>query len=187
MSQCRELSIDGTVVRLVQGDITQQDTDAIVNAANPDLAPGGGVAGAIHRVGGPEVTEACARLRRERGPLPTGNAVITSGGALRAPWVIHTVGPVWHGGTGGEPELLASAYRSCLALARERGLRTVAFPSLSTGAYGYPLEQGAAVAVKAVIAELGEHKGNPAEVRFVLFSARDLAAYATALGELADR
>ncbi len=186
MSETTERSINESVVRLLQGDISTQDTDAVVNAANPDLAPGGGVAGAIHRAGGPELTEACARIRRERGPLPTGKAVITPGGALSALWVIHTVGPVWYGGTGGEPELLACSYRACLAIVREQGLRTVAFPSLSTGAYGYPLEEAASVALATVVADLREHKDTPVEVRFVLFSARDLAAYAAALEAFAD-
>ncbi len=186
MSATTELRIHGSAVRLLQGDITAQDTDAVVNAANPDLAPGGGVAGAIHRAGGPAITEACAHLRRERGPLPTGEAVITPGGALAAPWVIHTVGPVWYGGTGGEPGLLACSYRACLAIVREQGLRTVAFPSLSTGAYGYPLDKAASVALGTVVADLRKHKDTPIEVRFVLFSARDLAAYAAALGDLAE-
>ncbi len=184
MAERTEMNVVGNTLRLVQGDITKQDTEAVVNAANPDLAPGGGVAGAIHRGGGTELTEACAEIRRRQGPLPTGEAVITAGGNLPVPWVIHTVGPVWHGGGGGEPDLLARCYRSCLGLARERGLRSIAFPSLSTGAYGYPVEQAAPVAVGAVAGFLREHPGCFDEVRLVLFSARDLGVYARALSAL---
>ncbi len=184
MAQQTELTIAGTTVRLVQGDITKQDTDAVVNAANPDLAPGGGVAGAIHRAGGASLTTACREIRRREGPLATGEAVITAGGNLPAPWVIHTVGPVWHGGKGGEAELLARCYRSCLALACERGLGSVTFPSLSTGAYGYPVELAAPVALRAVASFLREDSGHLKEVRFVLFSGRDLALYAQALSAL---
>lgn len=164
---------------LLCGDITEE-AGAIVNAANPELTPGGGVSGAIHRAGGPEVTEAAAQIRRERGPLPTGEAAITPGGALPADWVIHTVGPIWHGGTRGEPELLAQAYRSCLELARERGIKTIAFPSISTGAYGYPVDQAARVALRAVREFLERCPGELSEVRFVLFSERDLEVYRAA-------
>ncbi len=167
---------------LVRGDITQQAVEAIVNAANPDLTPGGGVSGAIHRAGGPEVTEAAAKIRREQGPLPPGEAVITPGGRLPARWVIHTVGPIWRGGTHGEPELLAKAYRSCLELARARGVQSVAFPSISTGVYGYPVEEAAKVAIQTVRSYLEAHPNAFSEVRFVLFSERDFAAYRTALG-----
>ncbi|MFO8034822.1 MAG: macro domain-containing protein [Candidatus Bipolaricaulota bacterium] len=184
MVERTEATIAGATLWLVGGDITKQETEAVVNAANPDLAPGGGVAGAIHRAGGPELTEACAEIRRQQGPLPTGEAVITSGGNLPAPWAIHTVGPVWHGGQGGEPELLARCYRACLALARERGLRSISFPSLSTGAYGYPVGRAAPVALGAVGDFLRENPDCLEEVRFVLFSERDLAVYADALGHL---
>ncbi|MCR4391363.1 MAG: O-acetyl-ADP-ribose deacetylase [Candidatus Acetothermia bacterium] len=175
-----EVDLSGTRLVLVRGDITREEVDAIVNAANPDLTPGGGVSGAIHRAGGPLVTESAAEIRRERGPLPTGDAVITPGGELPARWVIHTVGPVWHGGAHGEPTLLARAYRSCLALAVARGLRSVAFPSISTGVYGYPVEQAARVALQTVRDFLGEHPGALDEVRFVLFSQADFLAYRTA-------
>jgi O-acetyl-ADP-ribose deacetylase (regulator of RNase III) len=133
-----EAEVAGRRLKLVQGDITVQEVDAVVNAANPQLTPGGGVSGAIHRAGGPEVTRAAAEIRRKRGPLPTGEAVITPGGKLPAKWVIHTVGPVWRGGKKGEPELLAKAYRSCLELAKDRGIKSVAFPSISTGVYNPP-------------------------------------------------
>lgn len=175
-----ETEVAGTRLVLVQGDITKQEVEAIVNAANPDLTPGGGVSGAIHRAGGPVVTEAAARIRQERGRLPTGEAVLTPGGNLPAKFVIHTVGPVWHGGTKDEPALLAKAYRSCLILAVEKGLRTIAFPSISTGAYGYPVDQAAEVALRTVRDFLRENPGKLQEVRFVLFSVPDFQAYRAA-------
>ena len=177
-------TINKTRLILKQGDITGQETDAIVNAANPGLMGGGGVDGAIHRAGGPTILEECKAIRKEIGSmLPTGQAVITGGGNLRARYVIHTVGPVWHGGGRGEPDLLADAYRNSLRLAVEKGLKTVAFPSISTGAYGYPIEQAAGVALEAVVDFL---KGNGAlnEVAFVLFDGRALSVYTTALEDL---
>lgn len=165
---------------LKRGDITKEAADAVVNSANPELTPGGGVSGAIHRAGGPAVTEEAARIRRERGRLKTGEAVITTGGKLPAKWVIHTVGPVWHGGTKGEPELLAKAYRSCLELARVRGLKSIAFPSISTGVYGYPIDQAAEIALRAVRDFLVGDPGPIEEVRFVLFSDGDFEAYRAA-------
>ena len=186
MSERFETEVAGTRLVLVRGDITTQDVDAIVNAANPQLTPGGGVSGAIHRAGGPAVTKAAADVRRDRGPLPPGEAVITPGGNLLAGWVIHTVGPVWRGGRHGEAELLSRAYRSCLALAVEKGLRTVAFPSISTGVYGYPVEEAAPVALGEVRAFLQAHHGALDEVRFVLFSAGDLAAYRRAWEDLPE-
>lgn len=179
-----EREVAGTKLVLVQGDITKQEVEAIVNAANPDLTPGGGVSGAIHRAGGPAVTEAAAKIRRERGRLPTGEAVLTPGGNLPARYVIHTVGPVWHGGNRGEAELLAKAYRSCLSLALQHGIKTVAFPSISTGAYGYPVPKAARVALRAVLDFLRENPGKLKEVRFVLFSPADFAEYRAALEEL---
>lgn len=172
-----ETEVAGTKLVLVKGDITKEEVEVIVNAANPDLTPGGGVSGAIHRAGGSVVTEAAAQIRRERGPLPPGEAVLTPGGNLPARYVIHTVGPVWQGGRKGEPELLAKAYRSCLSLAIEKGIRTVAFPSISTGAYGYPLAEAAVVALRAVRDFLKENPGKLTEVRFVLFSITDFGAY----------
>lgn len=129
-----------------QGDITKLEVDAIVNAANERLAPGGGVCGAIHRAAGPKLAEDCARI----GHCATGDAVITPGHDLPARHVIHTVGPVWHGGDRGEPEALASCYRRSIELAAEHGCRTIAFPAVSTGIYGYPPDQAAEVAVRAV-------------------------------------
>ncbi|MGE5593828.1 MAG: O-acetyl-ADP-ribose deacetylase [Betaproteobacteria bacterium] len=180
-----ELTVGRTVLRLIQGDITQQETDAIVNAANSELAGGGGVDGAIHRAGGPTVHEECMKIRKERGRLPAGQAVLTSGGRLKARYIIHTVGPVWHGGARAEDETLASAYRSSLELAAEHGLRTVAFPSISTGAYGFPIERAARVALGAVKDFLASPKGQTFdEVRFVLFTGRDLEVYERALAEI---
>jgi O-acetyl-ADP-ribose deacetylase (regulator of RNase III) len=157
----------------VQGDITQQAVDAIVNAANESLLGGGGVDGAIHRAAGPELLEECRRL----GGCPTGQAKSTRGYRLPAGWVIHTVGPVWHGGDRGEPELLASCYRSVLAIARERGLRTIAFPAISTGVYGYPLDEATAVAVAEVRRFVGEHPEALDKVVFVCFGQAAHDAY----------
>ncbi|MFU8856796.1 MAG: O-acetyl-ADP-ribose deacetylase [Deferrisomatales bacterium] len=178
-----ERTFGSTRVVLVQGDLTQQAVDAIVNAANPSLLGGGGVDGAVHRAGGPRILAECRDIVREIGRLDPGKAVVTSGGRLRAGFVIHTVGPVWRGGDRGEAEVLASAYRESLALAEARGLRTVAFPSISTGAYGYPLEEAADTALTAVGGFLRAGSGLE-EVRFVLFSEGHLAAYERALGEL---
>jgi O-acetyl-ADP-ribose deacetylase (regulator of RNase III) len=136
-------------VEIIRGDITKIQVDAIVNAANEALLPGGGVSGAIHRAAGPELAEACKAVA----PCPTGEARITPGFRLPAKWVIHTVGPIWRGGTQNEPHLLESAYRSSLALAKQYGLRTVAFPSISTGIYGYPLEKAAPIALKVLLDE----------------------------------
>ena len=165
-------------LKLVQGDITEQATDAVVNAANPSLMGGGGVDGAIHRKGGPKILEECKKLRATRYPsgLPTGEAVITSGGNLKARFVIHTVGPVWRGGKEGEPELLAKAYKSSLRVAVEKGLKTVAFPSISTGAYGYPIEEASKVALRAVV-EFLEEEDKLEEVIFVLYTSSALQAF----------
>ena len=137
---------------LLQGDIAAQDTDAIVNAANSTLMGGGGVDCAIHRRGGRRILEECKAIRMNRWPdgLPTGEAVITTGGDLKARYVIHTVGPVWGGGKKGERKLLSNAYRNSLELAGREGLRTIAFPSISTGAYGYPIEEAASTAIETV-------------------------------------
>ncbi|MGQ9543824.1 MAG: O-acetyl-ADP-ribose deacetylase [Candidatus Bathyarchaeia archaeon] len=175
-------------LRLVQGDITDQDVDAIINAANPSLMGGGGVDGAIHRKGGPRILEECRRIRSEKWPegLPTGKAVITTGGNLKAKYVIHTVGPVWRGGRGGEPKLLAEAYRNSLELALKNGLKRVSFPSISTGAYGYPISEAARIAIMTV-KEFLEEKNFIEEVNFVLFTAADLKVYEEAMIEIFDR
>lgn len=169
-------------IELVRGDITRQDTDGIVNAANSGLRGGGGVDGAIHRAGGPAIMEECRRI----GGCPTGSAVITTAGRLAARHVIHAVGPRWSGGTKGEPDLLAGAYRSSLQVAADNGLRSVAFPSISTGVYGYPIRDAARVALRAVSEFLKENPGSLDLVRFVLFSAGDYAVYAEALAELRE-
>jgi len=173
-----EIHVGKAVIRLVQGDITKMETDAIVNAANSSLMGGGGVDGAIHRRGGPTILEECKRIRATEWPqgLPTGKAVITGGGNLKAGHVIHTVGPIWRGGNRGEPELLAQAYQNSLKLAVEKGLKTVAFPSISTGAYGYPVRDATHVALEAVKQFL-EKEDKLDEVVFVLFSESALEVY----------
>ncbi|MFZ2411436.1 MAG: O-acetyl-ADP-ribose deacetylase [Candidatus Methanoperedens sp.] len=172
-------------ITLVCGDITEQETDAIVNAANSSLMGGGGVDGAIHRKGGAEILEECKIIRKESYPsgLPTGKAVMTTGGKLKAKKVIHTVGPIWHGGDKGEQELLSQAYINCLALALDSGVKTISFPSISTGAYGYPIEKASRVAIRAVIGFLEKNTGI-AELRFVLHSQPDLEIYEKALAEM---
>ena len=137
-------------IQIVEGDITKQSVDAIVNAANTTLLGGGGVDGAIHRVAGPQLLEECRKLNG----CATGEAKITKGYRLPAKWVIHTVGPVWHGGNHNEAELLASCYRTSFALAEKNGIRTIAFPSISTGAYGFPIERAAEIALRETIAFL---------------------------------
>lgn len=171
-------SIGGQTVELVQGDITQQQVDAIVNAANSRLAGGGGVDGAIHRRGGPAIMEETSRRYPEG--CPTGSAVISGAGNLPAKYVIHAVGPVWSGGQRGEARLLGGCYRRALELAVEHGCASVAFPAISTGAYGYPLDAAAQVAVDAVC-EFLEARHAPSLVRFVLFGADAYHAFARAL------
>lgn len=169
---------------IIKGDITRQGTDAIVNAANPSLMGGGGVDGAIHRAGGPAILEECKQIVAKQGHLLTGKAVITTGGNLKARYVIHTVGPVWYGGHEGESGLLASAYRESLKLAAENHLGSISFPSISTGAYGYPVDKAAKRALEAVVSFLHRDSTSIKEVVFVLFDSATLSAYSSALGEV---
>ncbi|TFG53047.1 MAG: O-acetyl-ADP-ribose deacetylase [Gemmatimonadales bacterium] len=159
-------------IEAIQGDITRETVDAIVNAANTTLLGGGGVDGAIHRAAGPELRAACAKL----GGCPTGEARLTDGFRLPARCVIHTVGPVWLGGTNGEPDLLRRCYESVLDLARRHNIHSIAFPSISTGAYGYPIRQAAIIAVDTTRRLMQPGSGLEL-VRFVCFSAGDLAVY----------
>ena len=172
-------------LEIAQGDITREMVDAIVNAANSGLMGGGGVDGAIHNAAGPSLVEECREIRDRQGPLPAGEAVITSGGRLPARHVIHTVGPVWRGGGHGEAETLARCYASCLALAAARGLASLAFPAISTGVYGYPKKEAAAVALGAL--REGLAAGSTVTlVRCVLFSEEDFETYRRALAALPD-
>lgn len=170
----------GTTLDLVFGNIVHEETEAIVNAANRSLLGGGGVDGAIHAHGGPAILEECRRL----GGCATGDAKITRAGRLRARWVIHAVGPVYQDGASGEPALLAGAYRRCIDLAVQHGARSLAFPSLSTGAYRFPIRAAAPLALGAVVAGIEAHPGGLDLVRFVLFSQGDLEVYEAALAAL---
>jgi O-acetyl-ADP-ribose deacetylase (regulator of RNase III) len=175
----RSVKVGNATLELVEGDITKQDIEAIVNAANSSLLGGGGVDGAIHRAGGPQILEECRKI----GGCPTGEARITTGGRLPAKWVIHTVGPVYRDGKRREPELLASAYRHSLTLAGQQGIKTIAFPSISTGAYGYPVVEAARIALATALDYLKTHP-EMALVRFVLFGQATLQTYEAALAEL---
>jgi O-acetyl-ADP-ribose deacetylase len=174
-----EVKVGQSTLELVEGDITRQDTDAVVNAANTALRPGGGVDGAIHRAGGPTIEAACRQL----GGCPTGEARITTGGNLKARYVIHTVGPVYKDGCHRESELLASCYRESLKLASANGLKSLAFPSISTGVYGYPMADAARVALKTVMDYLARHPEMKL-ARFVLFGQAAYETYEKALREL---
>ena len=170
------------ILRLLQGDITTIAVDAICNAANSALAGGGGVDGAIHRAGGPEIMASLDIIRAAQGGCPTGSAVVTPAGRLPARYVFHTVGPVYHDEDGREAELLASCYRSCLALAEEHSVRRISFPSISTGVYGYPLNEAAPIAIATVADWLVDPKNpEPQEVLFVLFDRKSFDAYASAV------
>ena len=173
------MSGPGTI-ELFEGDITTLDVDAIVNAANEALAPGGGVCGAIHRAAGPGLATDCAANVHEHGACATGNARLTGGHNLAARYVIHAVGPVWRSGACGEPELLASCYRAALDLAEAHGAASIAFPAISTGIFGYPLDAATRVAVDTVRAELPSHPG-VRRVVFCTFGADVTAAYRAAL------
>jgi O-acetyl-ADP-ribose deacetylase len=171
-----QLSVGSIRLVLVQGDITLQDVDAVVNAANSTLMGGGGVDGAIHRAGGPQILEECRRLAALKGECPAGQAVITTGGRLKARHVVHAVGPVWHGGGRGEDETLRNAYVNSLTQALSAGARSIAFPCISTGAYGFPAERAARIAYDTVIDFLRKHERFD-EVRFVVFRPEDHEIY----------
>lgn len=168
---------------LKQGDITQEEVDAIVNAANSGLLGGGGVDGAIHAAGGPAILEECKKIIEKQKECPTGEAVITTAGNLKAKYVIHTVGPVWHGGSQSEDELLHDAYQNSLKLAEEHGVKTIAFPSISTGAYAFPIDRAASTAL-TTIKEFLEEPNGLEEVRMILFSEADFKTYKNALDTL---
>jgi O-acetyl-ADP-ribose deacetylase (regulator of RNase III) len=174
-----KIAIKGSTVELVKGDITAQEIDAIVNAANTTLSGGGGVDGAIHKAGGPSIMEECKPLA----PCPVGEARLTGGGKLKARHVIHTVGPVYKDGRHNEPRLLEKSYRSSLELASRHGLRSLAFPSISTGAYRYPVEEAARIALSTVGAYLVQHP-EIESVRFVLFDDKTFKIYQRTLEEL---
>jgi len=174
-----QVTVGKSKLELVQGDITQQDTEGIVNAANPSLLGGGGVDGAIHRAGGPQILDECRKI----GGCPPGQARITSGGRLKAKYVIHAVGPIYYGGQRGEAETLANAYRNSLALASQHDIKSVAFPSISTGAYGYPMELAAPIALRTVMDYLQSHPEIEL-VRFVLFGSAAYQTYEQALKNL---
>jgi O-acetyl-ADP-ribose deacetylase (regulator of RNase III) len=179
-----QIKVNQAALSIIQGDITQQATNAIVNAANSGLMGGGGVDGAIHRAGGPAILEECRQIVARQGRLPTGRAVITTGGNLPAKYVIHTVGPVWHGGDKGEARLLEGAYRESLKLAAGSNLTSISFPSISTGVYGYPVAQAAVTALNTVVAFLRGKATSLREVVFVLFDSNTYNAYTDALKQV---
>lgn len=167
---------------LLKGDITEEKTDAVVNAANSSLLGGGGVDGAIHRAGGPKILEECKEIRKRQGGCPTGEAVITSGGNLKAKYVIHTVGPIWRGGNQNEDNLLRNCYINSLKLAQKRNIKKISFPSISTGAYRFPIEKASKIALKTVIDFLQNNEFE--EIRFVLFCKEDYEVYNKILKEI---
>ncbi|AEV97975.1 O-acetyl-ADP-ribose deacetylase [Niastella koreensis] len=164
------------MIRLIQGDLTRLEVDAIVNAANTSLLGGGGVDGAIHRAGGPAILEECRAIRAKQGGCEVGEAVITTAGKLPAKYVIHTVGPVWNGGHNGEPDLLANCYRNSLRLAVENGITTIAFPNISTGIYRFPKPEAAAIAITTVQQFIANNKSLK-EIFFVCFDDENYALY----------
>jgi O-acetyl-ADP-ribose deacetylase (regulator of RNase III) len=178
VSNNMEFKVRNAILEVIIGNIIDVEADAIVNAANSTLMGGGGVDGAIHRKGGPRILEECKRIRATEWPdgLPTGKAVITSGGNLKAKYVIHTVGPIWLGGFQMESELLKQAYKNTLKLAASKGLKTIAFPSISTGAYGYPVEEASHIALTTIKAFL-EKEDRFERVILVLFSERNFKLY----------
>jgi O-acetyl-ADP-ribose deacetylase (regulator of RNase III) len=182
-----EVKIGSSALALWEGDITKFAADAIANAANSALAGGGGVDGAIHRAGGPSIMRELDAVRARQGGCPTGSAVVTGAGNLPARFVFHAVGPVYHDGKHGEPELLASCYRTCLRLAEEHGARSISFPSISTGVYGYPMEAAAEVAVRTVAEFLERPDCRIERVTLVVFGAAALETYQRVLRRLLSR
>lgn len=181
-----EFTVNRSKLVLVEGDITEVLADAIVNAANSRLAGGGGVDGAIHRAGGPSIMEELDEIRPRIGPCPAGDAVVTGAGRLPAKYVIHTVGPIYRDGRHDEPEQLASCYQTSLRLAEEQGARTVSFPSISTGAYGYPMTEAAELAIKTVAAHLSKPETRIDRVTFVLFGKSAYEAHLRAAEKLTE-
>jgi O-acetyl-ADP-ribose deacetylase (regulator of RNase III) len=173
-------------IELVPGDITGQETDAIVNAANSGLLGGGGVDGAIHRAAGPSLLEECKKIKMQRGSLPAGKAVGTTGGLLKARFVIHTVGPIWQGGRYNEPQILENCYCNSMAEAERFGCTTISFPSIATGAYRYPVPAAAQIAVRTIAELLHQGKHSIATVRFVLFEKEIFDRYVEAMHETAE-
>ncbi len=179
-----ETKINGKTLSIIKGDITNQKTEVIVNAANSSLMGGSGVDGAIHRAGGPAILEECKKIVEKQGRLPASKAVITTGGSLKAKYVIHTVGPIYKDGNQNEAETLRNCYLNSLRVAKENGIKTISFPSISTGAYRYPVKSASQIALKAVIDFLNENN-EVSEVVFVLFDDKTYRVYAEALSELA--
>lgn len=179
-------SDSGRKIVLQEGDITRVSVDAMVNAANSALAGGGGVDGAIHRAGGPEIMRELDGIRRKAGGCPTGSAVATGAGRLPAKYVFHAVGPVYRDGGRGEQDLLASCYRKCLELAEERDAATISFPAISTGVYGYPLEEAAGIAIREVKSHLERADVKVQQAIFVLFGRQAYEVYAAELGRPAE-
>ncbi|MFX0182059.1 MAG: O-acetyl-ADP-ribose deacetylase [Candidatus Hodarchaeota archaeon] len=178
-----DVTVGTTTIRLIQGDITKEKTDVIVNAANTSLRGGGGVDGAIHRAGGPAILQEC--IEKYPNGCETGEARITSAGSMDAKWVIHTPGPIWRGGKEGEKKLLRNSYYNSLLLAKEYGARSISFPSISTGIYGYPIENASKVAISTVIDSLSQIEIQ--EVHFVLYSTKDYQIYKENLKEILSK
>ena len=172
-----EIRIGSTIIKLIKGDITKEKVDAIINAANSSLMGGGGVDGAIHRAGGSEILKECKIIVDKQGRLPTGEAVITTGGLLPAKYVIHTVGPVYHNGKNQEPQLLRNAYYNSLKTGVENKIKSIAFPSISTGVYGYPIKEASKIALNTIIDFLKKEKHDYTEIKLIVFSDHDHSIY----------
>lgn len=182
-----ETVVNKTKIQLIQGDITRQSTEAIVNAANSGLMGGGGVDGAIHRSGGPAIIEECKKIIARIGHLDAGKAVITGAGNLPAKYVIHTVGPIWRGGDKGESGLLTSSYRECMKLATAYKLKSISFPSISTGAYRYPLAEAASNALNTIITYLRDNPTPLEDIYFVLYDSNSLKIYSQQLSQIVGK